>query len=71
MSKYIKLDDAIEAYNQAVTNLVKSEMEEFDLGDFTECSFNTTQIKLIAQMIKSLPTYDFCSYGEDVSNVAQ
>ena len=58
MSKYIKLEDAIEAYNQAVTLLVESEMEEFNLGDFTECSFNTTQIKLIARMIESLPTIE-------------
>ena len=58
MSKYIKLEDAIEAYNQAVTLLVKSEMEEFNLGYFTECSFNTTQIKLIARMIESLPTIE-------------
>lgn len=58
MSKYIKLEDALEAYNQAVTILVESEMEEFDLGDFTECSFNTTQIKLIERMIASLPTID-------------
>lgn len=58
MNKYIKLEDAIEAYNQAVTLLVESEMEEFNLGDFTECSFNTTQIKLIARMIESLPTIE-------------
>lgn len=58
MSKCIKLEDAIEAYNQAVTLLVESEMEEFNLGDFTECSFNTTQIKLIARMIGSLPTIE-------------
>ena len=58
MSKYIKLEDAIEAYNQAVTLLVESEMEEFNLGDFTECSFNTTQIKLIARMIENLPTIE-------------
>ena len=77
MSKYIKLEDAIEAYNQAVTLLVESEMEEFNLSDFTECSFNTTQIKLIARMIESLPTIEVsedtdcmltmfgeCSYNE-------
>jgi len=58
MNKYIKLEDAIDAYNQAVTLLVESEMEEFNLGDFTECSFNTTQIKLIARMIESLPTIE-------------
>ena len=64
MSKYIKLDDAIEAYNQAVTLLVESEMEEFNLGDFTECSFNTTQIKLIARMIESLPTIEVMEYPQ-------
>lgn len=58
MSKYIKLEDAIKAYNQAVTNLVESEMEEFELNDFTECQFDTTQIKLIARMIASLPSID-------------
>lgn len=55
MNNYIKLGDAINAYNQAVKKLVKNEMEEFDLGDFTECQFNTTQIKLIARMIANLP----------------
>lgn len=75
MSKYIKLEDAIEAYNQAVTNLVESEMEEFDLGDFTECSFDTTQIKLIKRMIASLPTIDIahceeCKYAEKCEQIA-
>lgn len=48
--------DAINAYNEAVDELVKAEMEEFNLGDFTECSFNTTQLKLIARKIENAPS---------------
>lgn len=48
--------DAIKAYNEAVDELVKAEMEEFNLGDFTECSFNTTQLKLIARKIENAPS---------------
>lgn len=58
MSKYIKLEDAINAYNQAVKELVEEEVNEFDLCHFTECSFNTTQIMLIAQKIENLPTIE-------------
>ena len=50
--------DAIEAYNDAMDELVKAEMEEFDLADFTECEFNTTQCKLIARKIESVPTVE-------------
>ena len=58
MSKYIRLEDTINAYNQAVKELVEAEMNQFDLCHFTECSFNTTQIMLIAQRIESLPTIE-------------
>lgn len=52
----ISREDAIKAYNEAVDELVKAEMEEFNLGDFTECSFNTTQLKLIARKIEDAPS---------------
>lgn len=52
----ISKKDAIKAYNEAVDELVKAEMEEFNLGDFTECSFNTTQLKLIARKIENIPS---------------
>lgn len=58
MSKYYKAEDVIKAYNEAVQELVEAEMKEFDLGDFTECSFNTTQLKLIPRKIESLPTIE-------------
>ena len=48
--------DAIKAYNDAIEELVEAEMEEFNLGDFTECSFNTTQLKLIARKIWDAPS---------------
>lgn len=47
---------ALKAYNEAVDELVKAEIEEFNLGDFTECSFNTTQLKLIARKIEDAPS---------------
>ena len=52
----ISREDAIKAYNEAIDELVKAEMEEFNLGDFTECSFNTTQINLIARKIENAPS---------------
>lgn len=52
----ISREDAIKAYNEAIDELVKAEMEEFNLGDFTECSFNTTQLKLIARKIENAPS---------------
>jgi len=58
MSKYYKAEDIIKAYNEAVQELVEAKMKEFDLGDFTECSFNTTQLKLIPRKIESLPTIE-------------
>ena len=47
-------------------------MNEFDLCHFTECSFNTTQIILIAQRIESLPTVEAsedCISRETVLNL--
>lgn len=54
----IRRRDAIKAYNDAMDELVKAEMEEFDLADFTECEFNTTQCKLIARKIEAIPAVE-------------
>lgn len=58
MSRYIRLDDALKAYNEAMSELVKWQMEEWQLGDFSECEFNTTDCKHIARKIEAIPTVD-------------
>lgn len=58
--------DAIKAYNDAMDELVKTEMKEFDLADFTECEFDTTQCKLIARKIEAIPAVE-SKQGEWIS----
>lgn len=54
----IKRKDAIKAYNEAMEELVKWQMEEWQLGDFSECEFNTTDCKHIARKIEAIPSAD-------------
>lgn len=59
MSKdIIYREDAIKAYNEAMEELVKWQMEEWQLGDFSECEFNTTDCKHIARKIEAIPSAD-------------
>ena len=58
MEDLIRKSDAIKAYNDAMDELVKSQMEEWELGDFSECEFDTTQCKLIARKIESVPAVE-------------
>lgn len=51
-------EDAIKAYNEAMDELVKWQMEEWQLGDFSECEFNTTDCKHIARKIEAIPSAD-------------
>ena len=51
-------EDAIKAYNEAMEELVKWQMEEWQLGDFSECEFNTTDCKHIARKIEAIPSAD-------------
>lgn len=54
----IKRSDAIKAYNEAMEELVKWQMEEWQLGDFSECEFNTTDCKHIVRKIEAIPSED-------------
>lgn len=54
----IKRSDAIKAYNEAMDELVKWQMEEWQLGDFSECEFNTTDCKHIVRKIEAIPSAD-------------
>lgn len=49
-------EDAIKAYNEAMDELVKWQMEEWQLGDFSECEFNTTDCKHIVRKIEAIPS---------------
>ena len=54
----IKRSDAIKAYNEAMDELVKWQMEEWQLGDFSECEFNTTDCKHIVRKLEAIPSAD-------------
>jgi hypothetical protein len=54
----IRRSDAIKAYNEAMDELVKWQMEEWQLGDFSECEFNTTDCKHIVRKIEAIPSAD-------------
>lgn len=58
MSRYIRLDDALKAYDEAMDELVKWQMDEWQLGDFSECEFNTTDCKHIARKIADTPSIE-------------
>ena len=58
MSDLIKREDAIKAYNEAMDELVKWQMEEWQLGDFSECEFNTTDCKHIVRKLEAIPSAD-------------
>ena len=58
MSRYIDANEAIKAYNDAMTELVEEQMKEWELADFSECEFNTTDCLLIARKIEALPSID-------------
>ena len=58
MSDLIKREDAIKAYNEAMEELVKWQMEEWQLGDFSECEFNTTDCKHIVRKLEAIPSAD-------------
>ena len=66
MSDLIRREDAIKAYNEAMDELVKWQMEEWQLGDFSECEFNTTDCKHIVRKLEAIPTIDAVSvvHGE-------
>ena len=54
----IRRSDAIKAYNEAMGELVKWQMEEWQIGDFSECEFNTTDCKHIVRKIEAIPSAD-------------
>ena len=56
MIDLIRREDAIKAYNEAMDELVKWQMTEWQLGDFTECEFNTTDCKHIVRKIEAIPS---------------
>ena len=58
MADLIRREDAIKAYNEAMTLLVEAQMKEWELADFSECEFNTTDCKLIARKIDAIPSVD-------------
>lgn len=70
MSDLIRREDAIKAYNEAMDELVKWQMEEWQLGDFSECEFNTTDCKHIVRKLEVIPTIDAVSvvHGEWMPN---
>ena len=51
-------EDAIKAYNEAMEELVEWQMEEWQLGDFSECEFNTTDCKHIVRKLEAIPSAD-------------
>lgn len=69
MSRYIRLDDALKAYDEAMDELVKWQMNEWQLGDFSECEFNTTDCKHIARKITNAPSIDIVRCSECKHNV--
>ena len=76
MNRYIRLDDALKAYNEAMDELVKWQMNEWQLGDFSECEFNTTDCKHIARKIADAPSIDIvrcreCKYWLDGSGLCK
>ena len=58
MSDLIRREDAIKAYNEAMEELVKWQMEEWGPMDFSECEFNTTDCKHIARKLEAIPSAD-------------